>query len=391
MKPSLAWLVTTAGTRRPNLTVEQGRLMRVLHIIDSLNCGGAEVMLTAMAPLFRSRNVVCDVIALMRRPSPLEASLLNEGISLRYTGVQQLYSPRQISALSGMLAGYDIIHVHLFPAQLWAVLAAMRSGCKAPLVATEHNTWNSRRRWWLRPIDRWMYSRYSRIACISEATAKALEEWCPGVKDKILVIPNGVPLEQFENAPPAMLDIPPSFARVVFVGRCVPQKDHATLLRAVTASPNIHLLLVGDGPLRSQLEEMARSLGIAQRVSFLGWRSDVASLLRASDIYVHSTHSDGFGIAACEAMAAGLPVLASDVPGLAEVVAGAGVLFPPRDHQALANHLNALVQSPEIRHEMSRASLQRARQFSIEMTVDSCIRLYESMLHVYVPETAGAR
>ena len=349
-------------------------------------------MLTAMAPRFRTRGVVCDVIALLQRPSPLEELLVNGGVSLRYTGVRQLYSPGQILALAQMLGGYDLVHVHLFPAQLWAALAAVHSACDTPLVTTEHNTWNSRRRWWLRSTDRWMYSRYRRVVCISEATGRSLIQWCPEIAGKITVIPNGVPVEEFERARAATLDdVPPGPLRVVFVGRFVPQKDHATLLRALVAVPGAHLLLVGGGPLRPQLEQMAQSLKIRERVSFLGWRSDVAAVLKASDIYVHSTHSDGFGIAACEAMAAGLPVLASDVPGLGEVVAGAGILFPARDDKALAQHLVALIRSPDLRREMSLASLQRARQFSIEKTVDGCIRLYESTLRKAVPETAEAR
>jgi glycosyltransferase involved in cell wall biosynthesis len=108
----------------------------------------------------------------------------------------------------------------------------------------------------------------------------------------------------------------------------------------------------------------------------------VAAVLKASDIYVHSTNSDGFGIAACEAMAAGLPVVASDVPGLAQLVAGAGVLFPVGDDKALAQHLLSLIESPELRHEMSQAGVRRARQFSVENTVDGCIRMYQSVLQV---------
>jgi len=355
--------------------------MRVLHVIDSLNRGGAEVMLTAMAPRFRARGIVCDVIALLQKPSPLERSLLGQDIHLRFTGVRKLYSPYQISALAKLLQGYDIVHVHLFPAQLWAVLAAARLRCRVPLVTTEHNTWNARRRWWLRPLDRWMYPHYERIACISQATAEHLIQWCPGIAEKIAVIPNGIPLETFETAQPATLpDVPCDGTRLVFVGRFEPQKDHATLLRAVTAVPDTHLLLVGDGPLRPHIEHMAQSLGIRDRITFLGWRGDVAAVLKASDIYVHSTNSDGFGIAACEAMAAGLPVIASNVPGLAELVTGAGILFPPGDDKALAGQLTALIKSPEQRRAMNLAGRQRARQFSIESTVDNCVGMYESVL-----------
>src|SRR5271165_2215398 len=366
--------------------------MRVLQVIDSLNRGGAEVMLTAMAPLFRTRGVECDIIALLRRPSPLEDSLQEQNIHLRYTGVRRLYSPRQILALATLMRGYDIVHVHLFPAQLWTVLAAARLRCRTQLVTTEHNTWNARRKWWLRPIDRWMYAHYERIACISQATAENLVRWCPGVGGKIALIPNGIPFDAFENAQPAVLpDVPGGLTRLVFVGRFDVQKDHATLLRAITAVPDTHLLLVGDGPLRLRLERMAQSFGIGHRVTFLGWRQDVGAVLKASDIYVHSTHSDGFGIAACEAMAAGLPVVASDVPGLAQLVTSAGILFPAGDHKALARNLTALIQSPGRQREMSAASRQRARQFSIENTVDGCIRMYESVLQVSTAQVAEAR
>jgi glycosyltransferase involved in cell wall biosynthesis len=355
--------------------------MRVLHVIDSLNLGGVEVMLTAMAPQFRARGIDCSIIALRRVPSPLELLLLDQNIDLRFTGVHRLYSPNQVFALGRLMHGYDIVHVHLFPAQLWTILAIAILQCRIPLVTTEQNTTNGRRQWWLRPVDRWMYSHYQHIACNSEATAEELVRWCPGVSEKISVIPNGIPLDTFENAQPATFaHMPNHVVRLVFVARCYPQKDHATLLRALAAVPDAHLFLVGDGPLRSSLEEMARSLGLRDRVTFLGYRQDVASVLKASDIYVHSTHSDGFGIAACEAMAAGLPVVVSDVPGLAQVVAGAGVLFPPGDDKTLAQHLNALIKSPQKRRQMGLAGLQRARQFSVENTVDCCIRMYESVL-----------
>jgi glycosyltransferase involved in cell wall biosynthesis len=372
--------------------VALGRIMRVLHVIDSLNRGGAEVMLTAMAPRFRRRGITCDVVALLRRPSPLEQSLLDQDIYLRYSGVDRLYSPQQVFALAQVLRGYDIVHVHLFPAQLWTVLAAVRLKCRIPLVTTEHSTSNARRRWWLRPVDRWMYPHYERIACISEASAANLIEWCPNIAEKITVVPNGILLDAFETARPVMLEhVPPDVVRLVFVGRCEAPKDHATILRALTNVPDAHLIFVGDGPLRSRLEQMALSLGIRNRVTFLGWRRDVAAVLKASHIYVHSTHFDGFGIAACEAMAAGLPVVASDVPGLAQLVAGAGVLFPAGDDKALARALSALIKSPDQQREMSRASLQRARQFSIENTIDGCISMYESVLHGDTPRVAEVR
>jgi glycosyltransferase involved in cell wall biosynthesis len=300
---------------------------------------------------------------------------------LHTTGVRKLYSLRQVRPLAKLIRNYDIVHVHLFPAQLWAVLALKRLGERIPLVTTEHGTSNSRRRNWLRPFDAWMYPHYECIACNSEATAEELIRWCPRIALKVRVVPNGIRLDVLETADPA--DLPrtaQNMVRLVFVGRFEPPKDHGTILRALSTVPNAQLLLVGDGRLRPQIETLARSLGVAERVIFLGRRNDVPGILKASDIYVHSTTSDGFGIAVCEAMAAGLPVITSNVPGLAQVVEGAGILFPTGDDHALAHAIKTLIASPDRRRQMSEASRKRARCFSIEKTADGCVEMYESVL-----------
>src|SRR5262249_50626275 len=147
-----------------------------------------EVMLTAMAPHFQARGVTSDVVALLQRTSPLEGMLLEQGVSLRYTGVRRLYSLSQVAALAKLISGYDIIHVHLFPAQLWTVLATVRSRSPIPLVTTEHSTWNARRQWWLWPLDLWMYRHYESISCISEAAAEELTRRYPAISKKISVI-----------------------------------------------------------------------------------------------------------------------------------------------------------------------------------------------------------
>lgn len=355
--------------------------MRVLQVIDSLRIGGAEVLLRDLAPRLRDRGVHCEVVVLSRSSSQLETSLETQGIAVHDTGVPKLYSLRHVAPLARMMDGFDVVHVHLFPAQLWAVLAASRLRPRVPLITTEHNTWNARRRWWLRPFDIWMYPHFRSIVCNSEATRQDLVHWCPNIAAKTLVISNGIVVEAFDRAQPATLPtLGPGVLRTVFVGRFEPQKDHDTLLRAVAMLPSVHLLLLGDGPLRSELEQVVRQLGITERVSFLGFRDDVPAILKACDVYVHSTTSDGFGIAACEAMATGLPVLASDVPGLAQVVEGAGILFPVGNAEILARELNLLAGSSEKRARMSAASRKRAAEFSIERTVDRHLQLYESIV-----------
>jgi glycosyltransferase involved in cell wall biosynthesis len=355
--------------------------MRVLQLIDSLPLAGAEVLVKDVALRLRSRGIECEVAVLRRLHSPLESALQEAGVPLHSTRVIQLYSLRQVKPLANLMQHFDLIHVHLFPAQLWAVLAAAKLGSHIRLVTTEHNTWNARRRWWFRPVDHWMYAHYQVVACNSEATAHELVRWCPSTATRINVIPNGIPVEDFQAAEPADLNFESQDeARLVFVGRFEPQKDHRTILRALTKLPKVRLLLVGDGPLRRELEDLAQSLGVISQVSFLGRRTDVANVLKACDVYIHSTNSDGFGIAACEAMAAGLPVIASDVPGLAEVVDGAGVLFPVGDDVALAREIRELLASPGRRRDMSNASRKRAQSFGIDRTVDGYLAMYESVL-----------
>jgi glycosyltransferase involved in cell wall biosynthesis len=353
--------------------------MRILQVIDSLRIGGAEVLVRNMAPRFVQRGIDCEVLVLSRSHSSLEASLQAAGVKLLDTGNIDLYSPRQIGPLSKIMRGFDLVHVHLFPAQLWAVLAAgMQPG---RLVTTEHSTFNSRRRWWFRPLDAWMYSRYAQIACISEATAEEMARWCPHAKHKLRVVPNGIPLETFMNARPADLaGRGDGMIKVVCVARFESQKDQATLLRAVALVQGIHLFLLGDGPLRPNLEQLARHLGVSNRVSFMGFRDDVPEILKACDVYVQATTFEGFGIAACEAMAAGLPVIANDVTGLADLVQGAGVLTPVGDYESLARELKGLADSAATRSRMSDASRRRARDFSIERTVDGYVEMFETAL-----------
>jgi glycosyltransferase involved in cell wall biosynthesis len=197
------------------------------------------------------------------------------------------------------------------------------------------------------------------------------------------VIPNGIDVETFERATPVprtSLGINNGNCVLLYVARLEPQKDHANLLRALAQIPGADLLLAGDGSLRSQLEAQAESLGITTRVHFLGRRKDVAELLKMADIYVHPASFEGFGIAAAEALTAGKPVVASDVPGLAQVVGDAGILVPPGDPAILAREVCSLMNSPERRSQLSRAAVERGRQFSIEKTVAAYIDLYSSVL-----------
>lgn len=354
--------------------------MKVLQVIDSLEISGAEVLLAELVPFFQQRGIDLSMILLNSTGSLLERKLENMGVSF-ITNVQaNVYSPMHILRLARQLQHFDIIHVHLFPAQLWAAIAKRLSNKRTVLITTEHSTYNYRRKAWFRPIDRWMYRQYCAIACISDAALSALNHWVPDIAGKATIIPNGINLERISTAGAASKSenfLDNSRPVILSIGRLQPQKDHATTLRAITMIPEAQLVIVGVGEMRQQLEQLALSLGITNRVHFLGRRIDVPELIKMADIYVQSSHFEGFGIATLEAMAGGVPVIASDVPGLNDVVEGAGILFPPGDAEALAKAIASLLSSQESRSEFSQAGLEKAKKFSIDQTAKLYMELYQ--------------
>lgn len=363
--------------------------MKVLHVINSLILAGVEMLVRQMVPRLQELGVDNTVAVLKPLDSPIERELrgLVPFLDLRSTNI---YSAGHVRALAPHIGRFDVVHSYLFPSQLFVPLARKLAGSRVPLVTTEQSTRNHRRRWWLRPLDRWMYSQYAHVACNSQATLDGLVEWMPGVRERASLVYNGVPLERFTRATPlpreSLTGRDSGRALAAFVARFDPAKDHTTLLRALARVPQCDLLLVGDGPMRSAMEELARTLGIADRVHFLGRRHDIPQILKTCDFYVHYSVYEGFGIAAVEAMAAGLPVIASDVPGLGEVVKGAGVLVPAGDEERLADAMRSLLGSPARRQELAAASMRRSRDFSIEATAAAFLAIYRSAL-----QAAGRR
>ncbi len=362
--------------------------MKVLQVINNLVVHGAQMLVRNMILGFARRGIECEVYLLRSTGSPIESSLLKRGVRLYFPLRASIYSPLHVRPLATHLRDhfYDLVHVHLFPAQLWVALAAKLANATARLVTTEHSTYNRRRRPIYRPMDRWMYAQYRFIASISEATTKALVRWLPELARKARTCPNGVDVDFFASAPASskfdVLSLPDHCPVILSVGRLEFPKDNETVIRAMSLIQDAHLAVVGIGPRLEELESLARKLRVANRVHFLGQRTDVPQLMKAADIYVQSSRWEGFGIAALEAMASGLPVVASRVPGLAELVGDTGLLFEPGDHEQLAGHLDTLLNGAELRARLAKAGLPRAAAFSFDRTLDCYENLYRELFPV---------
>lgn len=360
--------------------------MRVLHVINSLAQGGAERLLADMAPRLAARGVACSVFALDATADAFSTSLGAAGIEVNFArdSGASIYSPaRLLDVAKAVRRGQpDIVHAHLGPSFHWVALASLVAKGTA-LVATEHASENRRMSMPLvRGFERWCYGRYERIACVSESSASRLEAWLGRGRVRTTVIPNGIDLSRFQGALPAK-DVA-AWLRgrkgIVIVARLVEAKDHATALSALARLPSeFAFVLAGEGPLRGALQAQATALGIAGRVRILGSRNDIPSVLAAATVCLQSSRVEGFGIAAIEAMASGLPVVASDAPGLGEVVRGAGLLFPPGDAEACAKALSRAFLEPGLADSLRAQGRDRAKSHSIERTVELYSELYDEI------------
>lgn len=245
----------------------------------------------------------------------------------------------------------------------------------------------SRARLWL---DRWTNRLVRLNVCVSRAVAAFSAEQSGLAAEKIVVIPNGVDVPRFAGAAPADLSglgIPPGSRTLLSIGRLDPQKGLGDLISAaaliIHRFPDAHFLVVGEGPERSRLDEMIREQGLAERVHLAGWRADIPELLAAGTALVLASHWEGLPNVILEAMAAGLPVVATRVEGTDELVIDGqtGLVVPPRSPNDLAESIEKLLLDPAAAKVMGQGGQQRAKsEFTWEAMVVQYERLYRSLL-----------
>lgn len=359
--------------------------MKILHVITSLRTGGTEKLMTDLLPRLNYHGIDADLFLFDGTETAFKRDLREKDINIYESDIRnKVYHPGIIRQLLPFQSRYDIIHTHNTAPQFFAAINSCF--CRTPLITTEHSTSNHRRHKKLfRNIDKWMYSRYKSIICISPMVESNLRNYLASNNPNIKTIYNGIDTEKFASAHhyDKILDSDEdNYIKIIQVAAFRYQKDQATVINALSLLPeHFHLYFAGDGENRSACENLATRKGVADRVHFLGIREDIPSLIASSDIVVMSSLIEGFGLAAVEGMAAGKPVIASDVPGLREVVEGAGILFPVKDHTALADKILKLSSDKNLYNRTSLTCASRALQYDISRMTEEYIREYESILH----------
>lgn len=362
--------------------------MRILQIDNSLGMGGAEKLLLDTVPLYRKAGIEMDVLLLWDNDLPFANELrkldcCNVFVLKKSENDKDVYNPAFIFKMRKFLMNYDIAHLHVFPSQYYAVLANLLNGSHTKLILTEHNTTNGRiSNKIFKPIEKFMYSKYEKVICITEEINRLYQNYL-GLSDRLITINNGVDTNKISKTPPykkSDLGYTEADRLLMMVARFNKQKDQDTLIRSLMNLPeNYKLLLVGDGERRTDLEKLVNTLDLSGRVNFLGIRSDVYSLYKMSDIAVLSSHWEGFGLAAVEAMACGIPTVASNVDGLAQVVKDAGILFETGNSKQLAEIILSLEDLKEYKNTAEKC-LERSGEYDIMKMVNKHIELYHSVM-----------
>ena len=346
--------------------------MRILHVITSLEFGGAQRLLVDLLPL-QSASEEVTLLVYEHVDNDFERTIEEAGIKILCLNEHNFHNPGVIFRLRKIFRDYDLIHAHLFPTIYWASLAAR--GLKVKLVYTEHSTSNSRRnKSYFRPIERFMYSRYDRIISISQQTQDALISWLGQHDERFVVVNNGVDTTKF-----CSIKVPVMPKSLIMVSRFASSKDQETVIRAMELIDKEAVLrFVGDGENRRHCEDLAKELGISDRIQFLGSRSDVAELVAASYIGIQSSNWEGFGLTAVEMMACGKPVIATNVDGLKQVVEGAGEIFTLGNASELAARVNYLLADNMYYKKISSRCRQRALEYDIHAMSKKYINIYNS-------------
>ncbi len=364
---------------------------RLLLAVTLSEWGGAQAYVHALA---RAARDAYEVTVLTAPGGRLVEVLRKEAIRvLTVPTLQRAPHPvRDALALAHIVSvlrreRFDLIHANSTKAGILVRAAARLTGT-SPIIFTAHG-WAfggakvALTRWLIAHAERVAAGWTTRIICVSAHDRELALRCRVAAPDQLSVIPMGVdPAPFLADRPLARATGPGDEPVIIAVGRLARPKDPVVLVEAVSRLKVGRVLIVGDGPLRRGVEEAIRRRRLNGRVRLLGFRDDVPDLLRASDVFVLSSWWEGMPLAIIEAMLAGLPVVATAVGGIPELVEHGvtGLLIRVGDAGGLAQALARLVADDPLRRRMGEAGRRRALQsFNLQDTVAHTLALYETL------------
>jgi glycosyltransferase involved in cell wall biosynthesis len=363
--------------------------IKVALVIPTLDQSGAEKQLTLLAQGLPTDRFVPHVFALTRG-GPYEAALQQAGVPVTVIGKRWKFDPWAARRLKHALQQFapDVVHSWLFAANAYTRLA-LGSHPPWPIIVSERcvDSWKAGWQLWL---DRRLISRTTRLVGNSPSVVDFYRHvgYPP---DRLAMIPNGVtPVE----TTPALrtqlrqqLGLHDDVFLVVSIGRLAMQKRVKDAMWAVEtlrqSRPQLHLVIVGDGPERQRLEEYSRAIQVTDHAHFVGHQARATEWLSAADAFVLASSFEGMSNSLMEAMSAAVPVVVSDIPANTELVTHreTGLLFKPGDTVGIMQALRCLIDEPALRTQLAHAAREHiVRQFSVEQMVTRYADLYRDLI-----------
>ena len=362
--------------------------LRVLHVIDTLGRGGAEQLLVTLLPALQ-RCGIDPVVAVLRAPHDLRPALEQANIPvLALPAFRQWNLAAGRNAIARLCAeeSIDLVHAHLYFPGLYAGLVGASSAI--PIFETFHNMAYAGAnrggiKLTLRRRLRARVARRSGARFLAVSAAVADHYRAALGLEAVTVLPNAIDfaeLDRLAAQPPHKKD-GAGLLKLVVPGRLVPEKGHTVLLEALSDAglPPFSLTFLGGGPLEPALRDQASAMGVPVTITGMIGHDAFIQALAGADLCLVPSRYEGFGIAAAEAMALGIPCIASDAGGLPEVVGDAGVTVPAGDAAALRDAIRSLALDPARRQQLGQVGQARVRRlFSVDLAAAKLAEMYRA-------------
>lgn len=359
--------------------------IHVMQLIAALEFGGAERLAATICSSLPKDRFVTSICGFMGKEGALVEDLRRDGIPYFYLDAAHCGKMELFRKLYRMLREQkiDILQIHGSYSLLNCFLPAKLAGVK--IVYTEHAKQTISDLRLARFAATYFPYGIAKVVCVSENLRTFFLDVLGVAEKRLQVIHNGIDTERFrterlpfpENVPTRIIGC---------IARLTEAKDHGNLLEAfsllVQSFSNVRLVLVGEGEMRRVIERKISDLGLERFVEMLGNRSDIPGLLAGLDIFVLPSKREGFPVSILEAMAAGRPVVATDVGGVCEVISSGenGLIVPPNDFKSLANALFILLDNPEKAIAMAiKGRNTVAKSFSVESMMNCYSNLFDEI------------
>jgi len=374
--------------------------IKILYFIEALGLGGTEIQLCELLKHLNGEKYQ-PIVACIHSRGPLLQAISSLGVRIVEFGsggrISGVWGLSLVFRLSRFLKRerISVLHAYLLPTYVLGMLAASLAGTPVKIMSERNVDYYEKKRYRRRrfKVAGHIAQQLANVIIVNaEAIKRYIIEQHGTPASKIHIVYNGVAFERFDvdNNVQAMKDelgLPLTAPVLGIVASLQPKKDHRTFFEAlrivIDKAPVVQTLVIGDGPLKNELQKRVSELGISSNVRFLGIRRDVPSLLALVDIVVLSSKREGCPNAIMEAMAARKPVVATDVGGVSELVVNGetGLVVSPQNPERLAQGILFLLHNRNKANAMGRAARKRVEQhFSASRMVDKTEELYEELL-----------